>query len=145
MPKQPTSSHTVLLGIDYGTKRIGLSIGQMITQTAQAIPLITCKNNLPDWRQITQVISEWGVDGIVVGLPLNMDGSPQPITELTHEFITKLKQHTTLPIYTVDERLTTIEAKQQLSQRARKPHQLDRQKIDSYAAKIILEAWLKQL
>ena len=143
MPKQ--TSHSVLLGIDYGTKRIGLAIGQAITRTAQAIPLITCKNHLPNWHNITHVLREWGVDGIVVGLPLNMDGSPQPITALTHTFIAELKQHTALPIYTVDERLTTIEAKQQLSQAARRPHRLAQQKVDSYAAKIILEAWFQQL
>ena len=135
--------HRVLLGIDFGTLRIGVAVGQTITQTAHVLPIITARHGVPSWQDFKNIIDEWGVDGVVVGLPLNMDGSSQPITSSVQQFIEMFKQHFDLPVYTVDERLTTVEARQQISSKGRR-HRLDQERVDSYAAKLILEAWFIQ-
>ena len=132
----------VLLGIDYGRKRIGLAVGQTITQSAQALDILPAQAGIPHWQTLQRVIAEWQIEGIVVGLPLNMDGSTQNLTQEVRDFVSELKKHCDLPIFMVDERLTTVEAKQQISQQGR--HQLQQQRVDSYAAKLILEAWLQR-
>ena len=142
MSNNSKGKHKTLLGIDFGTKRIGLAIGQSITGSARSLDIIPAKNGVPQWHQLTKVIKEWAVDAIVVGLPLNMSGEWQNTSQLAMDFIEELKKHTDLPIYTVDERMTTIEAKAQISQQGR--HKLDKARVDSYAAKLILEDWLTE-
>ena len=132
----------VLLGIDYGRKYIGLAVGQTITQTAQALEVLPAQTGVPDWQVLQRIASEWQVEGIVVGLPLNMDGSSQDLTQEVHDFVAVLQNKLSLPVFLMDERLTTVEAKQQISQQGR--HQLQQQRVDSYAAKLILESWLQR-
>lgn len=139
-----TSVHPaqIFLGIDYGRRYIGLAVGQTITCSARCLDVISAQLGLPNWSDIEKLLHEWNIEAIVVGLPLNMDGSTQEITLQTMAFVEWLQQHTKLPIYTVDERLTTVEAKQQLS--SGKKHKLASQRVDSYAAKLILEAWFQE-
>jgi len=70
------------LGIDYGLKNIGLAYGQSLTQTAQALPAIKAKDGIPNWEQMEQVLSQWQPDIVVIGLPLNMDGSESELCKL---------------------------------------------------------------
>lgn len=142
MDNKDLSQHKVLLGIDFGSKRIGLAIGLSITKSARSLSILPAKQGIPNWDDLKKVITQWAVDGIVVGLPLDMSGRWQNTTQLTSDFITQLKKHTPLPVYTIDERMTTIEAKAQISSQGR--HKLDKARVDSYAAKIILESWFSQ-
>lgn len=127
MPEQ-----SILLGFDFGMRKIGVAVGQMITRTANPLTMLKAEDGIPHWELVRELIKIWDIDAIVVGIPLNMDGSTQPLTFAARKFARRLHARFGLPVYTVDERLTTIAAK-----RTKNVTQLD-----SYAAKLILEQWL---
>ncbi|MFI4954459.1 MAG: Holliday junction resolvase RuvX [Gammaproteobacteria bacterium] len=130
-----------ILGFDFGMKRIGVAVGQLFTQMASPLRIIPAKQGTPDWNIADQIINEWQPAALVVGIPLNMDGSTQPITGHAKHFAKLLQQRYNLPVYTADERLTTREARDQIfsvgGYRA-----LQKKPVDSLAAQIILQAWL---
>ena len=80
-----TPPHTIL-GFDFGLKRIGVAVGQTVTQSARPLTILNAKQGVPDWLEIKKLILEWGVNALIVGLPLNMDGTEQPITARAREF-----------------------------------------------------------
>ncbi len=132
-------THRTLLGFDFGMRRIGVAVGQTITQSAQPLATLNAKDGIPEWDQIEKLIATWHADGIVVGLPLNMDGTKQQITHAAIKFARRLEAKFKLPVYQVDERLTTIEAKSIFNEKINPEI-----KIDSFAAKLILESWLRE-
>lgn len=144
MHKTSFSHHHVLLGFDFGTKRIGVAAGQTVTQTARPLAVIAVQNGVPQWNHITQLIKEWQPDGLVVGLPLNMDETEIPqLTQASYAFSEQLRQRYQLPVYSMDERLSTLAAREHIfatgGYRA-----LKKKSIDSVAAQLILESWLQQ-
>lgn len=68
------------LAFDFGTKSIGCAIGQSITGTAQALPAFKAQDGIPNWEAIEKCLKEWKPDVVIVGLPLNMDGTEQDLT-----------------------------------------------------------------
>lgn len=130
------------LGFDFGLKRIGVATGQSITGTATPLCTITCKQQgIINWNHVAQLITEWRPTALVVGIPLNMDDSEQELTQKAKAFALLLKSRYHLPVYCVDERLTTIEARQQLFE-AGGYKKLHAAEVDSVAAMIILQTWL---
>ncbi|MGL5185609.1 MAG: Holliday junction resolvase RuvX, partial [Plesiomonas shigelloides] len=69
-----------MMAFDFGTKSIGVAIGQEITATARPIASLKARDGIPDWEQLQKLLNEWKPDLVVVGLPLNMDGTEQPVT-----------------------------------------------------------------
>ena len=126
-----------LLAFDFGEKKIGVAVGQTITATASPVGLVKVGASGPDWKAIAEFIDSWQPDALVVGLPLNMDGSEQRTTTLARRFRNQLEGRFSLPVYTMDERLSTREARERLASRG----QLDSED-DPIAAQIILEGWL---
>jgi putative Holliday junction resolvase len=135
-------SNITVLGFDFGMKHIGVAVGQTITRTANPLTSLKATDGIPNWDEIAKLISTWGAKALVVGIPLNMDGSDQPITAAAKKFSNRLNAHYKLPVHPVDERLTTVEAKQQLFD-TEGYRALDKKSIDSYSAKLILESWLR--
>jgi len=136
-------SRQIVLGFDFGTRRIGVAIGQGITQTARPLkPILVREAGIP-WLEVQRLIKEWGPTSLLVGIPLNMDGSEQAITALAREFAEELHHRFNLPIYEVDERLTTKEAKAQIFEQYGYKG-LVGSSVDSYAAKLIIETWFSQ-
>jgi len=131
----------VYLGFDFGLKRIGVAVGQTVTKTAQPLKTIHAKNGVPDWMEIKSLIDEWKPDGLIVGLPLNMDGTKQPITRAAENFVDELKNHYTLPTHIVDERLTTVAARSEVFEQGGYKA-LKKAEVDTIAAQIILEEWM---
>lgn len=132
----------ILLGFDFGTKHIGVAVGQTITQTARALTSIKATAGIPDWMQVDELINTWRPEAFVVGIPLNMDGTEQPLTQLAKKFANLLRERYQLPVYDMDERLTTVAAKDQLfSVGGYKA--LDKKNIDSMSAQLILQNWLE--
>ena len=68
------------LGFDFGTKSIGVAVGQRITATARPLPALKAQDGKPDWNVIEKLLKEWQPEAVIVGLPLNMDGTEQPLT-----------------------------------------------------------------
>jgi putative Holliday junction resolvase len=130
----------ILLGFDFGTKRIGVAVGQELTRTARALETLTSPDGGPDWAGISRLIEQWQPDALVLGLPLNLDGSDHEITRLARRFGNRLRGRYNLPVYTIDERLSSAEAEALLAERGR----FDKEDVDKVAAQVILQSWLEQ-
>ena len=133
---------TTLLGFDFGTKSIGVATGQMITATAQPLSAIKANDGIPSWDTVEAVIKEWNPDLIVVGLPLNMDGTEQDITKRAKKFGQRLIGRFAANVVFQDERLTTASAKKFIFDRGGYKA-LEKGKIDSVSAALILESWME--
>ena len=131
----------LVLGFDYGTKQIGVAVGQLITGQARELCILKAQNGVPDWQKVEALIREWQPDAIVVGLPLNMDGTPSAMSERAEKFARRLNGRYNLPVHMQDERLTTYEAKgQRLSEGQRGSYRDN--PVDALAAALLLESWL---
>lgn len=130
-----------ILSFDYGTKIIGAAIGQYITRTANPINPINVKNGIPDWKSIVYLISYWIPKIIIVGYPLNMDGSKQNFTKKTILFAKLLQKKYSINVQLHDERLTTIESKSIFFSQKKKKS-IKQKSIHSLSAVLILESWL---
>ncbi|MGX2970292.1 Holliday junction resolvase RuvX [Ursidibacter sp. B-7004-1] len=131
-----------ILAFDFGTNSIGCAVGQSITGTAQGLPAFKAQDGIPNWEQIGKVISEWNPDLLVIGLPLNMDGTEQPLTQRARKFANRLNGRFNLPIALQDERLTTVEARSEIFARGGYKA-LKKDKVDSISACLILESWFE--
>lgn len=138
MPK-----HQTLLGFDFGMRKIGVAVGQTITATASPLTTLYARNGVPDWLQVKKLAAKWSPDALVVGIPLTPQGEYQEVTTKAREFAGELNRRCNLPVFLVDERYTTVEARQFLFDQGGFRH-LQKSQIDSFAAKVILEDWLKQ-
>ncbi len=128
------------LGFDYGEKYIGVAVGRRPAGLAQALDTVAVRNRTPDWTHISRLIEEWKPDALIVGLPLNMDDSENPMTIAAKKFGNQLKGRYNLPVHRVDERLTTIAAKNILLE-AGVPLKRHKSKLDKLAAQTILQAF----
>lgn len=131
-----------ILGFDFGTKSIGAAVGQEITGTASPLNAFKAVDGIPNWDLIKQIYDEWQPQLVVVGLPLNMDGTDQQVTFAAKKFANRLHAKFKIPVETYDERLTTVDAKAQLFEMGGFK-KLDKQKIDSASACLIVESWME--
>jgi putative Holliday junction resolvase len=129
-----------IIAFDFGTKSIGCAVGQSITGTAQSLTSFKAQDGIPNWDEIEKVLKEWQPDLLVVGLPLNMDGTEQPLTQRAKKFANRLNGRFNLPVALQDERLTTTEARAEIFSRGGY-RALDKGKVDSISACLILESW----
>lgn len=131
----------ILLGFDFGMKRIGVAVGQTVTQSARPLKTLKANQGVPQWEIVNKLIKTWQPDALVVGIPLNMDGTEQPLTQAAQTFSDALKQRYNLPVYGVDERLSTKDARERIfNQGGYKA--LQEGEVDSVAAQLILQNWL---
>lgn len=131
---------STILAFDYGLKSIGVAVGQRLTGTASTLKALKAQDGTPNWEQIEALLKEWQPEFVVVGLPLNMDGSEQPFTARVHKFINRLHGRFGVKVIAQDERLTTVDARAELfSQGGFK--KLSKDAVDCYSAKLILESW----
>jgi putative Holliday junction resolvase len=135
--------HKILISFDFGMKRIGVAVGQTVTQTARPLETIIASQGVPNWSDINKIIKKWQPDALVVGIPLNMDGTDQPITLAARQFSQELSNQTHLTVYEMDERLTTKDARERLfAQGGYKA--LQGGQIDQIAAQLILQNWFTE-
>ncbi len=132
------------LGFDFGLKRIGVAVGQELTGTATALETLRVGSGGIDWSAIARLIDEWRPQALIVGLPLNMDGSEHAMTVAARGFGQRLQGRFPAPVYYVDERLSSIEAAETL-RREGEGRRLGRDDVlDGIAAMHILETWLRE-
>lgn len=131
----------ILLGFDFGLKRIGVAVGQMITETARPLTTLKANEGTPDWNELNKLIKTWQPDALVVGIPLNMDGTEQSITQSARDFLQQLEERYQLPVYEMDERLSTKDARERLFAEGGFKA-LKNGQVDSVAAQLILQNWL---
>ena len=142
--KEVRAKAATFLAFDYGEKYIGVAVGSR--HTRQAEPLTTLRGSAknPDWVRISRLIGEWHPDALVVGLPLNMDGSTNPMTRAARAFGQRLQDRYNLPVHMVDERLSTLAAREILNE-AGVPMRRHKTRLDKVAAQTILQAFLNEL
>ncbi|MDB2411809.1 Holliday junction resolvase RuvX [Gammaproteobacteria bacterium] len=127
-----------ILAFDFGTRHIGVAVGQTITKTSSPLTILNvAREGKEFWNTISNLIDEWKPDRLLVGKPLNMDGTPSDMMKKVDPFFQKLQKISNIPCELVDERLTSFEAKQLMQ----KDSKYDR--IDDLAAKIFLDNWIE--
>ena len=129
------------MAFDFGTKNIGIAIGQEITKTASTFYSIHANDGLPDWVELDMIVKEWNPNLFIVGDPLNMDGTRSKIQDSSDKFSTALNKRYDIGIEKTDERLSSREAKERLEniQMGIK----DSRNKHSISAQIILEDWFR--
>ncbi|MGO1251293.1 Holliday junction resolvase RuvX [Psychrobacter sp.] len=114
---QPDVKPHLILALDYGVKKMGMALGNTVTETARAFDILVMNNGQPDWDNLLGIIQVWGVAKVVVGLPLNMDGSSSMLSKRAHKFARRLahrvmEQHLPVTVTLCDERLTSVAARE---------------------------------
>lgn len=133
----------ILLGFDFGMKRIGVAVGQTVTKTARPLETLKAKQGLPQWDRINKLVQKWQPDAFIVGIPLNMDGTEQPITSNARHFANLLGSRYQIPVHEMDERLSTKDARERIFNEGGFKALQDGE-VDSVAAQLILQNWLQQ-
>lgn len=131
-----------LLGFDYGLKSIGVAVGQELTATARPLMALKANDGVPNWEQVEKLLKEWQPALLVVGLPLNMDGTEQDISQRARKFANRLHGRFGLVVQLQDERLTTTDARARLFE-AGGYKALGKDTVDAVSAQLILESWME--
>ncbi|OGS91549.1 MAG: Holliday junction DNA helicase RuvA [Gallionellales bacterium GWA2_60_18] len=132
-----------MLAFDFGTRRIGIAIGNTLLRQARPLSTIDDEKTEPRFARIAALIAEWRPVALVVGLPCNDDGTPHELTALCRRFANRLKGRFDLPTILVDERYTSHAASAALAEqgiRGRKQKPM----LDQYAAQQILQAYFDE-
>lgn len=131
------------LGFDFGYKRIGVAVGQPLTCSASPLTTLDAVLGVPDWALVQKVIDQWQPCAIIVGLPTCIDGTEQYTTAAARGFARQLRKRCSRPVHLVDERLSTKEAKAHVFATGGY-RKLKNTAVDSIAACVILEQWLRE-
>jgi putative holliday junction resolvase len=129
-----------VLAFDFGEKRIGVAVGETMLKTAHAHTTISSEITEVRFTAIKKLIDEWQPSLLIVGLPTYLDGTEHTLTQLAKKFAQRLEGRFNLPVMMMDERLSSVEASQQLSNagiNAREQKSI----IDAVAAQVILQSY----
>jgi putative holliday junction resolvase len=134
----------MLLAFDYGRRRIGVALANTLTRNAQPLTTLDATDAGPDWAQLSALIATWRPVRLVVGVPYNEAAPGSEIATEAQHFARQLEGRFSLPVDTVDERLSSAEAYERLKadRRAGRRGPIAKQDIDSAAAAVILQDWL---
>ena len=125
---------SIVMSFDFGMKRIGVAVGQKVTQTASGLGVVQAFDGIPKWDYLDKIVLDWQPERFIVGLPINMDGSNSEMSKKAQKFSRRISSRYNIRSEMFDERLTSFEAREHDG----KTH------IDAIAAKIILESWLRE-
>ena len=129
------------MAFDYGLRQIGVATGNTLLATTQSLPVLNARDGVPNWDQLAALVSEWQPGKLIVGDPINMDGSDSELCRRARKFARQLEGRLGLPVEMVDERLSSFEAKQ-MSREQGHDGDYKRAPVDSLAAELILQTWL---
>lgn len=133
--------NTQIIAFDFGSKKIGVAFGQSITGGATPLSALKVRQQQIDWIAIKQLIDEWTPNTLLVGLPLNMDGTDSAMSQRCQRFSRQLEGRFHLPTHLIDERLSTRAARERIG----KPALTGRDaRVDSVAACIMIEDFFNQ-
>lgn len=141
MSSAPTEqTAATVLAFDFGTRRIGVAVGNTITRSAAPLATVDDRDDSARMATIETLIGEWSPSQLVVGVPLHADGAEHALTVRAREFAQRLARRFDLPVAQVDERYTTEIAQQMLDASAL-PRARHRGVRDQVAAQVILQSW----
>ena len=135
MPNDDSNSVTIVLGFDYGTKRIGVAVGNSLTGSAQALDIIQNTKSDQMHQKIKELIRQWQPSCLVVGLPSHPDGAEHAMTKCSRSFGQQLAKQFGKPIHFVDERYSSVLLEQDSQYQG---------SIDSHAAGLLLEQFFRE-
>lgn len=144
MPDTPDRPKPLtIIAFDYGLRRIGVAVGQGVTGSANPLGVVANRETGPDWTRMDSLLDEWRPARLVVGMPHHADGSRSDIANCIDAFILDLGRYS-LPIETVDERYTSLEAREMLvvGRKLGVTRRIQKEMIDAAAAVLIAERWL---
>lgn len=130
-----------LLAFDYGLRRIGVAVAQQLTGTSSPLRILAARDGQPDWDEVERLLAEWRPDLIVVGNPLNMDGSESEMSGRARKFARRLHGRYGLRVEMMDERLSSF-VQRHPDERGRTQERW--QTVDACAAATIGEDWLRK-
>ena len=131
------------MAFDFGLRQIGVAVGNCLLQTSQPLDIVRARDGVPDWSSIEALLQEWQPDLLLIGDPLNMDGTDSDLGARAQKFSRRLHGRFGLAVALVDERLTSFEAKQTLQAQGHKGDYKN-QPADSVAAELILQSWMRE-
>ena len=132
-----------VMAFDFGLRQIGVAMGNCLLGTTQPLPIVKAKDGQPEWAALEALIDEWRPDLVVVGDPLNMDGSASELSALAAKFARRLHGRLGLEVAMIDERLSSFDAKHNSREQGHRGN-YKRQPVDSLAAELILKTWLAE-
>lgn len=136
-------SPQTVVGFDFGTQKMGMACGNSLSGTAQPLAIFPMRDGIPDWDKLEKLIAEWKPNVCVVGLPLNMDDSESELSARARKFARRLRHRLNIPVWMVDERLTTREARNSLLSYQQQGHG-KKTNADSLAATMLIESWFRE-
>lgn len=147
-PTDSTNPTKLILALDYGVKKMGMALGNTLTKNARAFDILAMNNGQPDWDNLIGIIEKWRIQQVIVGLPLNIDGSDSALSKRAHKFGRRLahkltEAHINATVTMVDERLSSIEARQLAWEQGWIKDERD--PIDDIAACILLDSYFSSL
>ena len=132
-----------VMAFDFGLRQIGVAVGNCLLGTSQPLDIVRARDGVPDWSSIEDLLQEWQPDLLLIGDPLNMDGTDSDLGARAQKFSRRLHGRFGLAVALVDERLTSFEAKQTLQAQGHKGDYKN-QPADSVAAELILQSWMRE-
>lgn len=131
------------MAFDYGLRQIGVAVGNVTTSSAQALTTLQAKDGIPRWEEVKTLLEEWQPQRLLVGLPLNMDGTSSELSQRSEKFGRRLQGRFALPVDYMDERLSSFDAKQLLRESGHKGD-YKHSPADALAAELILRTWMAE-
>lgn len=125
-----------VLGFDYGSKKVGVAVGQSVTAQATPLEVVPSRQQKPDWLRIEKLIQTWQPLCLVVGIPWREDGSASAVTVAAQRFARQLEGRFGLPVEAINEYLSSYEAAERAGSK--------NEPIDAWAAQVILETWFAE-
>jgi putative Holliday junction resolvase len=142
-----SSAPQLILGFDYGTRRVGVACGNTLTHSARPLKTLS-RGSLPPWGDIASLVNEFSPSQFVVGLPYNMDGTETALTPEVRLFADELGTRFKVPVALVDERLSSRAAEAELRDaraNGRMRKRVTHGDVDMTAAKVLVEQWLRDI
>lgn len=133
-----------VIAFDFGLKRTGVGVGNTLTGSASPETTLHSRDEKPDWEGISRLIDEWQPSQLVVGLPIELDGTENPLTKRIVRFCNQLNGRYNLPVDQENEQFTSIEAARRLKdlRQSGRKQKVRKEEVDKLAAAIILENWM---
>lgn len=135
------AAHETVIAIDFGLRNLGIAVGNTVSNTARPLTVMRARDGKPDWEALTSLLAEWKPDRVLVGHPLNMDGTESEMGLRAKKFSRQVEGRLNITVTMVDERLSSREAKA-LAREAGHPGDFSNEPVDDQAAAIILTTWL---
>ncbi|RVU85859.1 Holliday junction resolvase RuvX [Leucothrix sargassi] len=136
---------STVLVFDFGLKRTGVAVGNTIVGTASTVETLQSVNGKPNWDGISRLIKQWSPAKIVVGMPMQLDGTDTPLTDPINKFCNQLNGRYNLPVEQANEQFTSIEAGRRLKEvrQAGRKKKVSKEDVDQLSAVIIFENWFQ--